>query len=135
MTEPYLQDDTTAPGVPVATSTSKGPILSVRDLKVRFHTDDGEVKAVDGVSFDLSPHEVLGIVGESGSGKSVTSMAILGLLPPRAKISGQVIFRDRDLLTVPEKEMQRLRGGRLAMVFQDALAALNPVFTVGSQIV
>ena len=134
MTEPYLQDDTSqAPAG--AAQPATGPILSVRDLRVRFHTDDGEVKAVDGVSFDLWPHEVLGIVGESGSGKSVTSMAILGLLPPKAKITGEVRYQGRDLLTLPEREMQRLRGGRLAMVFQDALAALNPVFSVGDQII
>jgi oligopeptide/dipeptide ABC transporter ATP-binding protein len=135
MTEPYLADDTTANtrrSAPAA--AGKGPVLSVRDLKVRFHTDDGEVKAVDGVSFDVFPSEVVGIVGESGSGKSVTSMAILGLLPPKAKISGQVMYGGRDLLELPEKDMRRLRGGRLAMIFQDALAALNPVFTVGHQI-
>ena len=115
--------------------SGQGPVLSVRDLRVRFPSDDGDVKAVDGVSFDVFPHEVLGIVGESGSGKSVTSMAILGLLPPKARITGEVEFQGRELLTLPEKEMRRLRGGRLAMVFQDALAALNPVFTVGAQVI
>ena len=134
MTEPYLQDDTTVGPVGSAPSGRVGPILSVRDLKVRFDTDDGEVKAVDGVSFDVFPREVLGIVGESGSGKSVTSMAILGLLPARAKITGQVLYQGRDLLTTPENDMRHLRGGRLAMVFQDALAALNPVFRVGDQV-
>ena len=113
---------------------SGGPVLSVRDLRVHFPTDDGMVKAVDGVSFDLFENEVLGIVGESGSGKSVTNMAILGLLPPSAKITGQVLFNGTDLLTMKEQDMQRLRGDRIAMVFQDALAALNPVYTVGSQI-
>jgi oligopeptide/dipeptide ABC transporter ATP-binding protein len=135
LTEPYLQDDTTRQTAATTAHAAAGPILSVRDLRVRFHTDDGEVKAVDGVSFDLWPNEVLGIVGESGSGKSVTSMAILGLLPPKAKITGEVKYQDRNLLTLPEREMQRLRGGRLAMVFQDALAALNPVFRVGDQII
>jgi oligopeptide/dipeptide ABC transporter ATP-binding protein len=109
-------------------------VLSVRDLRVRFATDDGEVKAVEGVSFDVKASEVLGIVGESGSGKTVTSMAILGLLPPKAKITGQVLFKGRDLLTMPEREVRKLRGGRIAMVFQDALAALNPVYNVGDQI-
>jgi oligopeptide/dipeptide ABC transporter ATP-binding protein len=115
-------------------STTGEPVLSVRDLKVEFPTDDGVVKAVDGVSFDVFENEVVGIVGESGSGKTVTSMAILGLLPRRARISGEVVYRNRDILGLPERELRSLRGARLAMVFQDALAALNPVYTVGSQI-
>jgi oligopeptide/dipeptide ABC transporter ATP-binding protein len=110
------------------------PLLSVRDLRVRFPTDDGLVKAVDGVSYDVYPNEVLGIVGESGSGKSVSSLAIMGLLPGSAIIEGQILFRGQDLLHMREAERRTLRGGRLAMVFQDALAALNPVFTVGNQI-
>jgi len=134
VTEPaYLQDDDRRDDV-VPTGSWSGPVLSVRDLRVRFKTDEGELKAVDGVSFDVVENQVLGIVGESGSGKSVTSMAILGLLPPKAKITGEVLFQGRDLLTLPEKEVRKLRGGRMAMVFQDALAALNPVFTVGDQI-
>jgi oligopeptide/dipeptide ABC transporter ATP-binding protein len=111
-----------------------GAALSVRDLHVEFPTDDGVVKAVDGLSYDVYPNEVLGIVGESGSGKSVSSMAILGLLPKRARIRGQIIYKGRDLLALPEREMLKLRGDSIAMVFQDALAALNPVYTVGSQI-
>jgi peptide/nickel transport system ATP-binding protein len=110
------------------------PLLSVRDLKVSFPTDDGVVKAVDGVSYDLYPNEVLGIVGESGSGKSVTSLAIMGLLPKSAQIEGEIVFRGQDLLHMKENDLRALRGGRMAMVFQDALAALNPVFTVGAQI-
>jgi oligopeptide/dipeptide ABC transporter ATP-binding protein len=82
----------------------------------------------------VKPNEVLGIVGESGSGKSVTSMAVLGLLPPRAKITGEVLFKGRNLLRLAENEVRKLRGGRMAMVFQDALAALNPVYRVGHQI-
>jgi oligopeptide/dipeptide ABC transporter ATP-binding protein len=109
-------------------------ILSVRDLRVEFPTDDGVVKAVDGVSFDVREAETLGIVGESGSGKSVSSMAILGLLPKSARISGSVEFRGEELLTKSDREMREYRGNKIAMVFQDALAALNPVFTVGSQI-
>jgi oligopeptide/dipeptide ABC transporter ATP-binding protein len=138
LTEPYLAEESGTerdrrPSGPEY--SDKGPVLSVRDLRVRFNTDDGEVKAVDGVSFDVNANEVLGIVGESGSGKSVTSMAILGLLPPTARITGEVLFKGQDLLKLSEKEMRKLRGGRMAMVFQDALAALNPVFNVGSQII
>jgi oligopeptide/dipeptide ABC transporter ATP-binding protein len=110
------------------------PLLSVRDLKVRFKTDDGILKAVDGVSYDVYPNEVVGIVGESGSGKSVSSLAIMGLLPKSAEVTGEIVFRGHDLLHMDEKDRRKLRGGRLAMVFQDALAALNPVFTVGDQI-
>ncbi|MEY2453430.1 MAG: glutathione transport system ATP-binding protein [Acidimicrobiaceae bacterium] len=115
-------------------SLPDGAVLSVRDLKVEFPTDDGVVKAVDGISFDVFENEVLGIVGESGSGKSVTSMAALGLLPRYAKISGAVYLRGQNLLGLHEKELQKLRGEEIAMVFQDALASLNPVYTVGNQI-
>jgi oligopeptide/dipeptide ABC transporter ATP-binding protein len=116
------------------TPVPAGAVLSVRDLRVQFSGEDGVVKAVDGVSFDVFQNEVLGIVGESGSGKSVTSMAILGLLPKNARVSGQVVYRGQDLLQLREREMQPLRGARIAMVFQDALAALNPVYTVGAQV-
>ena len=104
--------------------------LSVRDLTVEFTTDDGVVHAVDDVSFDVLANETLGIVGESGSGKSVTSMAILGLLPKTAKITRRgAVPRARTSLGMTENELQQLRGDEIAMVFQDALAALNPVFT------
>lgn len=109
-------------------------MLRVQDLRVEFPTEDGLVTAVDGVSFDLAPNETLGIVGESGSGKSVTSMALLGLLPTSARITGSIVFRGRQLVGLSERELQPLRGKQLAMVFQDALAALNPVFRVGDQI-
>src|SRR5262249_29595098 len=99
-----------------------------------FPTDDGTVKAVSGVNFDVREGETLGIVDESGSGKSVTSMSILGLLPKSAKITGSIDFRGTELLTLDEKKLREIRGAKIAMVFQDALAALNPVFTVGDQI-
>ncbi len=111
-----------------------GALLDVRNLSVLFPTDDGDVHAVDDVSFTLDHDETLGIVGESGSGKSVTSMAILGLLPKSAKVTGSVRFRGRELIGLGEREVRRLRGESLAMVFQDALASLNPVFTIGAQI-
>ncbi len=110
------------------------PLLEVKNLTVEFPTDDGIVHAVDSVSFTVDRNETLGIVGESGSGKSVTSMAILGLLPKTAKISGEVIFQGESILGESEKLLQAIRGARIAMIFQDALAALNPVFKVGKQI-
>ena len=114
--------------------TSGAPVLRLEDVHVTFPTDDGDVKAVDGVSYELHHNEVLGVVGESGSGKSVTSMAILGLLPPTAKVTGHIWFDGKDLLALRDSELRKLRGGRISMVFQDALASLNPVFTIGSQI-
>jgi oligopeptide/dipeptide ABC transporter ATP-binding protein len=109
-------------------------VLSVQDLKVEFPTDDGVVKAVDGVSFEVRRGETLGIVGESGSGKSVSSLAILGLLPKSARITGSIEFKGEQLLGKNDKELREFRGQHIAMIFQDALAALNPVFTVGDQI-
>ena len=111
-----------------------GSVLSVRHLSVDFKTDDGTVHAVDDVSFDLAPSETLGIVGESGSGKSVTSLAILGLLPTTASVTGTVIFDEQNLIGRSDKQLQPIRGDRIAMIFQDALTALNPVHRVGDQI-
>ena len=111
-----------------------GPLIEVRGLSVSFPTEDGLVQAVDDLTFDVRPNEVLGIVGESGSGKSVTSLAILGLLPTTAQITGEILFCGQNLLEMKETQLQQLRGRRIAMVFQDSLAALNPVYTVGSQI-
>jgi len=114
--------------------TSTDPILTVEDLTVRFPTDDGLVQAVRGVSYDLYGGEVLGIVGESGSGKSVTSMAVMGLLPRTARVSGSIRFEGKDLLKISEKEMNTVRGLGISMVFQDPMTSLNPVYTVGDQI-
>ncbi|WP_344416338.1 ABC transporter ATP-binding protein [Pseudonocardia ailaonensis] len=109
-------------------------VLEVRDLDVSFPSDDGPVRAVRGVNYALRRGEVLGIVGESGSGKSVTSMAVMRLLPNSAKVSGEVLFDGRDLLTLSEAEMTRVRGSRVAMIFQDPMTSLNPVYSVGAQI-
>jgi oligopeptide/dipeptide ABC transporter ATP-binding protein len=114
---------------------ASAPILSVEGLTVDFRTDDGEVHAVRGVDFSVSAGEVLAVVGESGSGKSVTAMSILKLLPPSAKVGGQVLWQGSDLLTASEERMRQVRGGEIAMIFQDPLTALNPVYRVGDQIV
>jgi oligopeptide/dipeptide ABC transporter ATP-binding protein len=113
-----------------------GPLLSVRDLTVSFGTPRGPLRAVDGVSFDLSAGEVLAIVGESGSGKSVTAQTILGLTQaPGAEISGSVRLEDEELMGAGEAALQKVRGERVAMVFQDPMTSLNPVYRVGDQIV
>jgi oligopeptide transport system ATP-binding protein len=112
------------------------PILSVRDLRTYFHTDSGVVRAVDGVSFDIHPGEVMGIVGESGSGKSITAMSILGLIPiPPGRIeSGQILWKGQDLLTLSDKALRKIRGKEISMIFQDPMSSLNPVYTIGNQI-
>jgi oligopeptide/dipeptide ABC transporter ATP-binding protein len=111
-------------------------LLSVRDLHTTFKTDDGDVLAVDGVSFDIKRGEVFAVVGESGSGKSVTAMSILGLLPaPPAVIGGDgIVWKGENLLEVDEDRMRSIRGREIAMIFQDPLSTLNPVHTVGKQI-
>ncbi|MER5294854.1 ABC transporter ATP-binding protein [Streptomyces pharetrae] len=117
------------------TSTDQQPFLSVRDLKVHFSTEDGVVKAVDGLSFDLAKGQTLGIVGESGSGKSVTNLAILGLHDrKRTSLDGEILLDGKELLTATERELEKLRGNKMAMIFQDALASLSPYHTVGRQI-
>lgn len=110
-------------------------ILSVRDMNVRFNTENGVVHAVRGVDFDLMPGKTLGIVGESGSGKSVTSLAIMGLLPATAEVTGSVRLKGKELLGLSDKAMCEYRGNELAMVFQDPLSSLTPVYTVGNQII
>jgi len=112
----------------------KEVLLSIRDLRAGFDTDDGRVQAIDGVSFDVARGEVFAIVGESGSGKSVTAMSILGLQPTLDVTEGEILWKGRDLLTLPEEERRRVRGNDIAMIFQDPLTALNPVHTVGKQI-
>ena len=112
------------------------PILRVKDLRTHFRLRTGTLKAVDGLSFELRPGRVLCIVGESGSGKSVTAQSIMRLIqPPGRIVGGAVSYRDRDLLALGEREMEDLRGNRIGMIFQDPMTSLNPVFTIGEQIV
>lgn len=114
-----------------------GPLLSVRDFKLHFDTFDGVYQAIDGVSFDLMPGESLGIVGETGCGKSVTAKSIMRLvpMPPGRVVSGSIDFGGEDLLTVSEERMRHIRGIDIAMIFQDPMTYLNPVFSIGRQIV
>ncbi|GAA1314123.1 ABC transporter ATP-binding protein [Saccharothrix xinjiangensis] len=109
-------------------------LLKVENLSVDFPTDDGTVHAVRDVSFTLGAGEVLGVVGESGSGKSVSSMAVMGLLPKTAQIGGSIQFRDRELVGLDYKQMQPIRGNGISMIFQDPMTSLNPVYTVGWQL-
>ncbi len=113
-----------------------GPVLSVDDLHVEFRTDRGVVNAVNGISYDVRPRQTLAILGESGSGKSVSAQAIMGILdtPPGFVTQGSIRFRGDDMLTMSKQDQRAIRGEGIAMVFQDALSALNPVFTVGFQI-
>ena len=110
-------------------------LLSVEDLHTYFRTRSGVVKAVNGVTFDIAPGASLGIVGESGSGKSVTSLSIMGLVePPGYVAAGRVMFRGSDIAHLPERQMQAIRGRHICLVFQDPMTALNPVYTVGTQV-
>jgi len=111
------------------------PLLEVKSLRTSFFTDAGEVRAVDGVSFSVAPGKLMGLVGESGSGKTASVLSIMRLLPESARIvGGEVIFEDQDLLKLSEPEMRHVRGARIAMIFQEPMTSLNPVFTIGSQI-
>jgi peptide/nickel transport system ATP-binding protein len=115
---------------------SAAPLLAVDDLRTHFFTSDGTVRALDGVSFAIASGETLGIVGESGCGKSVTALSVLRLLPRRGAsvAAGRVLFEDRDLLSLSEAEMRKIRGNRIAMIFQEPMTSLNPVHTIGAQI-
>ena len=115
---------------------NQSPILEVQDLRTHFFTRTGVVKAVDGVSFSLHPGETLGIVGESGCGKSMTALSIMGLVPQPAGriVGGQVLLEGEDLLQMSTREMQQIRGREICMILQDPMTSLNPVYTVGNQL-
>ena len=117
-------------------SNTNGNLLDVRDLRTYFDTEDGEVKAVDGVSFQLKRGETLGIVGESGSGKSVTNLSIIRLIPepPGRIVAGEVMFDGVDILSLQEKEVRKIRGRRIAMIFQDPMTSLNPFMKISRQV-
>src|SRR5512137_1611206 len=111
------------------------PLLEVKNLKTYFYTEDGIVKAVDGVDFFVNPGEVLGLVGESGCGKSVTSLSIMRLVGiPGKIIEGEITFEGRDVLKLQESEMVKMRGNRMSMVFQQPQSSLNPVYQIGDQV-
>ncbi|KNE81726.1 MULTISPECIES: ABC transporter ATP-binding protein [Streptomyces] len=112
------------------------PLLEVRDLHVEFHTRDGVAKAVNGVNYSVAAGETLAVLGESGSGKSVTAQAVMGILdmPPGRIPKGEILFRGQDMLKMSAEERRKIRGAKMAMIFQDALSSLNPVFTVGFQL-
>jgi len=128
MTIEYTESPSSTPGA------SGEALLVVDNLHVDFPTDDGVVRAVRGVSYRLRPGEVLGIVGESGSGKSVTSLAVMGLLPRSAMVEGSVKFRGQEMLGLSESGLSRFRGNHVSMIFQDPMSSLNPVYTIGWQI-
>jgi oligopeptide/dipeptide ABC transporter ATP-binding protein len=111
-------------------------LLKIRDLRTQFRTQDGVVKAVDGISYDLEEGEILGIVGESGCGKSVSALSIMRLVadPPGKIVGGEVVFDGQDLLKISDSEMRRIRGNRIAMIFQEPMTSLNPVLTIGRQL-
>lgn len=116
---------------------SKEALVNVKNLKTYFYTEEGVVKAVDGVDYEIYPGETLGIVGESGCGKSVTSLSIMRLIesPPGKIVAGEINFQDKDLIKIPEKEMRKIRGNDISMIFQEPMTSLNPVYTVGDQII
>src|SRR5690242_4380201 len=109
------------------------PLLEIRDLVTEFRTDRGVVRAVDGVSFEIAPRATVGVVGESGSGKSVTALSIMRLIasPPGRIAAGTIRYGGNDLITLAPETMRRIRGNRIAMIFQEPMTSLNPVFTIG----
>jgi peptide/nickel transport system ATP-binding protein len=112
------------------------PLLTVEDLQVAFATEEGIVQAVEGVSFELTPGEILAVVGESGSGKSVTAMTLMGLTrSPNARFEGEAHYKGTELVHASEDELRRVRGAEIAMIFQDPMTSLNPVHKIGDQIV
>src|SRR5690625_717909 len=136
MTREEYTGETGAALLPSDGAASPEPVLDVRNLQTHFFTDRGVLRAVDGVSFQLAPGETLGVVGESGCGKSMTAMSIMRLVRyPGRIVGGEVYLRGEELLSKSEREMRRLRGGRMAMIFQDPLTSLNPVLKIGKQIV
>jgi peptide/nickel transport system ATP-binding protein len=115
---------------------SPEPVLQVRDLEVSFNTEEGLVHAVDGVSFDVAPGEILAVVGESGSGKSVTAMTLMGLTrSPNARFSGTATYKGTELVSAPDDQLRQIRGAEIAMIFQDPMTSLNPVMKIGDQII
>jgi peptide/nickel transport system ATP-binding protein len=127
-------DQTSSPAQASNHSNGTGPLLSVEDLHVRFRTEDGQLHAVRGVSYDLHRDEVFCVVGESGSGKSVSAMALMGLLPGSATITGTARFKDTELISADQSTIRALRGDDIAMIFQDPMTSLNPVYSVGDQL-
>ncbi|WP_318209040.1 ABC transporter ATP-binding protein [Streptomyces sp. SJL17-1] len=129
-------DKTASVPAPRDGETHDGPLLDVRDLHVEFRTREGVAKAVNGVSYSVNAGETLAVLGESGSGKSVTAQAIMGILdtPPGFVTKGEILFRGQDMLKMSEEEHRKVRGSKIAMIFQDALSSLNPVLSVGYQL-
>ena len=110
-------------------------LLEVKDLTIHFQTEEGDVKAVNGISFSVDPGKTLGLVGETGAGKTTTALGILRLVPEPGKIlGGSITYKGKNILELPDKEVQDLRGNEISMIFQDPMTALNPVMTVGDQI-
>jgi len=119
----------------VVDNEARAPLLTIENLRVTFRGDDNRIThAVDGVDLQLARGATLGLVGESGCGKSVTALAVMGLLPPSADVSGRIVFEDIDLLDLPDRDLRDLRGNRLAMIFQEPMTSLNPSYTIGEQI-